>query len=188
MLKPAAPSWTGSYNKMVDTYVSESDRAAAVLGGSFVDVMLEDVLKAFMVRDRKVADLFSGDRPLATFSAKISIAYALGMLPSNMHGDLDKIRKIRNHFAHHPDATSFAGPPARDICNTLSIVDAGSGVSIASAMKMPAREQYLMTIAGLSIYFDRILTAFQTGQAARSTAPASLRLFEEDGAIVQSEG
>jgi hypothetical protein len=174
MLKPAAPGWTGSYNKMVDTYVGESDRAAAVLGGSFVDVMLEDVLKASMVDDPKVAELFKGYSPLATSSAKTNIAHAIGLLPQNMRGDLDKIRRIRNHFAHHPDATSFDVAPARDICSTLSIVDPGSGVSIKSAMRMPPREQYLMTIAGLSIYFDRILTAFQAGHAARSAVPASL--------------
>lgn len=160
----------GSYNRMVDTYRGESDRAAAILGSSFVEAMLEDLLKVYLVDDKAVSELFKGDRPLATFSAKINIAFAVGLLPPNVRTDLDKIRKIRNHFAHHPEETNFSASPARDFCGALSVVDASTGLAAASAHTMEPRQQFLLTIAGLSVYFDQLVTALRARRVARVVA------------------
>jgi len=45
-------------------------------------------------------DLFDPDRPLGTFSAKIALAYRLGLLEDHVEKALHLVRKVRNDFAH----------------------------------------------------------------------------------------
>jgi len=44
--------------------------------------------------------LFEPFRPLSTLSSKIVMAHALGIISSDTFKELEKIRKIRNAFAH----------------------------------------------------------------------------------------
>jgi hypothetical protein len=75
------------YNRMVDTYRNESDRAAAILATSFVDNTLRRLLLEYMVEHPKITALFEGDRPLATFSSRITLAFGLGMLRHDTYTD-----------------------------------------------------------------------------------------------------
>jgi hypothetical protein len=58
----------------------------------------------------------TGDAPLATFSAKIRLAYALSIFGSSTRDDLDTIREIRNAFAHS------TRPLASDPAQTLRVL------------------------------------------------------------------
>jgi DNA-binding MltR family transcriptional regulator len=95
-------------------YSDESDRAAALLIASFLESGLSDGLKRSLVEDDSVTRLFQAYGPLATLSGKIDIAFAVGLLTTEIKADLHLIRKIRNHFAHHPDLTDFTEAPVRD--------------------------------------------------------------------------
>ena len=69
------------YQKLVETYHNESDRAAALLAGSFVEHYLAEYLKTcYFVRDSNINDLFDGFGPLASLAQRISIAYVLGAI------------------------------------------------------------------------------------------------------------
>ena len=73
------------------------------------------------MEDEKVIDsLFSGYGPLSTFSAYIDIVYALGHIPKELHREFHLIRKIRNHFAHHPDVTDFNTEKVKNWCRDLA--------------------------------------------------------------------
>jgi len=85
-----------------DAFRGESDRACAVLAGAFLDSLLERLLRRAIVQNAP-SSIFDGQGPLATFSAKIDMAYSLGFLPNPEHRDLNIIRKIRNDFAHAVD-------------------------------------------------------------------------------------
>ena len=52
-------------------------------------------------------NLFQATGPLSSFSQCISCAYAFGFIRENQYIDLNYIRQIRNHFAHHPIKASF---------------------------------------------------------------------------------
>lgn len=112
------------YNRIVKLFHAESDRAAAVLAGSFLDSYLSKCLQFYLVDDPSVRDLFHGFGPLATFSARIGLAFAVGLLTDGMRSDLKYIKDVRNHFAHHPDETSFDVSPVRDLCGNLSLARA----------------------------------------------------------------
>ncbi|MGH8510875.1 MAG: hypothetical protein ACREU8_05700 [Gammaproteobacteria bacterium] len=61
--------------------------------------------------DPKVADdLFGAMGPLASFRQRIAVAYAFGFLSKEDYDNLNLVRRIRNHFAHHPLEASFDMP------------------------------------------------------------------------------
>jgi len=50
------------------------------------------------------------DGPLGTFSAKVDVAFALGLLSEKSRRDLHNLRKVGNEFAHNPDDIDFDIP------------------------------------------------------------------------------
>jgi hypothetical protein len=81
-----------------------SDRGAAIIAASGLELLLDRLLEASLV---------SGTFPskeLSTFSAKVWLCHALGLLSEDEARDLDLIRKIRNSFAHDIDASLDTGP------------------------------------------------------------------------------
>jgi len=60
--------------------LEESDRGAAVVGVAFLDELLGRLLKSRMLDGKTTEDLFEGSSPLATFSARINVAYCLGCI------------------------------------------------------------------------------------------------------------
>lgn len=98
----------------------ESDRGCALFAAAYLDTALEALLKASFVEDRKVeGDLFEGTAPLSSFSAKIKLAYFLGIISDQCRRDLDTIRKIRNDFAHDATIISFETQSIADRCYNL---------------------------------------------------------------------
>lgn len=103
-----------NYNSMVETFHSESDRGAAVLAGSYADNVLGKYL-AYKCKDKsKEEDLFGSNGPLSTFSQRILISQAFGLISGNAAVTLQHIRKIRNYFAHHPLEATFETSPVRE--------------------------------------------------------------------------
>jgi hypothetical protein len=89
---------------------SESERGMAVLVVAELDRVLEVVLKSYLAPGKARDDLFSGGTPpLGTFSAKINAARALHLIREAEHELLHLIRRIRNEFAHNPDAAFTDG-------------------------------------------------------------------------------
>jgi hypothetical protein len=132
------------WNEMVGSFHNESDRGAAILAGSFAENALGHYLR-FRMRDQEVADaLFSPMGPLSSFSQRIAIAYAFGLIPKQRYRDFELIRKIRNHFAHHPMDTTFATAEVQKLAAGLSMMDTASEQK-ESRPGYRARIAYLLT-------------------------------------------
>jgi hypothetical protein len=98
----------------------EGERAAVVLGAARLDVSLERLLKKLMHPHPGGSDnLFDTERPLSSFSAKIALAYRLGVIDRNFEHALQMVRKIRNAFAHSIDVASLSDPPHNGQLNEL---------------------------------------------------------------------
>ena len=97
--------------RLVANLVDEPDRVAAIVAASFLERAIEDTIVSRLKRQDKetLEKLFddSGDGPLATFDAKIRMAYALGVFGPTTKHDFDVIRRIRNTFAHSIIDVSF---------------------------------------------------------------------------------
>ena len=149
--------WFLRYNDMVGVYHGESDRSAAILASSVLESFLGDVMRDFLAPDDAVEALLSGYGPLATFSARIEFAYVLGLVTPDVRRDFNLIRKVRNHFAHHPAAVSFADAPIRDWCAALSMAQPMQKDDGTMHQEENPRHQFLFTIAMDMLRTHRIL-------------------------------
>jgi len=89
---------------------SRMTHAAVVIAAvSILDAQLERVLKRALrpMSKRMYARLFDSFRPLNTFSSKIIMAYAVGAITHDAFDELEKIRAIRNEFAHSSEILHF---------------------------------------------------------------------------------
>jgi DNA-binding MltR family transcriptional regulator len=103
-----------------DSLSEETDRGCALMAASYLEQELEQLLRARLVDDQKIVDeLFRPDGPLGTFSARIDMAYVLGLIGSKAQRDLHLIRRIRNDFGHDPFPLKFTDPSMRDRCLEL---------------------------------------------------------------------
>ncbi len=97
-----------------------SQRAVAVIAAADLDQELDTLLRAFFIDHTKLDELLSGAGPLATFSARIQIAFASGLISDRERHNLDLIRRIRNEFAHRRGfEISFDTPEIRSRCLEL---------------------------------------------------------------------
>lgn len=90
-------------------FSKESDRAGVIISVAMLDRVLETFLKAYLVPTDSAEDslLDGAYAPIATFSAKLDLAYRLGLISTKFCRDLHIIRKIRNDFAHNISSCSF---------------------------------------------------------------------------------
>ena len=98
------------------------DRAAALILAAILDNLLEMAIEVNLVAlsDQRRAALFrSSEAPLSTFSAKIAIAHALGVYGEDFRRQIDKMRTIRNAFAHAMLPISFDEPVVLEECRKL---------------------------------------------------------------------
>lgn len=113
-----------------DLLAERSARPLVIVGASKVDDLLFEVLRSFLLpkianaRDRD--ELLEGDRPLATFSARIKVCRRLGLIDETLYTTLDRLRDLRNLSAHSVafDATKS---PVRDRLAELRKCVAGRG-------------------------------------------------------------
>jgi DNA-binding MltR family transcriptional regulator len=103
----------------------EGERILVIGGSARIEVALERLLRKVMHRDSGAQDnLFDPDRPIGTLSAKINLAYRMGLIDSEMQSALHTLRKVRNDFAHAVTVVSLAesvhGNRIRAISNCVS--------------------------------------------------------------------
>jgi hypothetical protein len=119
-----------------------SDYAIALIGASLVERTLQASIEARFIRltEDEQRRLFSYEHrgPLADFSARIKIGYAMGAFGPNTRDDLEHIRHIRNLFAHAPSVMRFSIPEIAEACEfaiikKLRIAEGGSPEDARSA-------------------------------------------------------
>jgi len=111
------------FNQFLSEFQNESDRAAAVLAVSYLDIVLENLLrKNFVENFTGTNELFQGMGPLNSFSSKIMVTGAFGLISKDDASDLNKIRHIRNKFAHRTHGLSFSDQSIKDRCDSFVCV------------------------------------------------------------------
>jgi DNA-binding MltR family transcriptional regulator len=114
-----------SYRKIGDWQVElrkQNDRGMVIVGGAFIDYLLESTLRAFFVDDPKEADTLIGlEGSIGTFASRTRLAYCLGLIDRDTFDDINKFRKIRNDCAHHFESFSLSSRPVLDRCGAMKI-------------------------------------------------------------------
>lgn len=102
------PASDDDFNAFLSEFQQESDRAAAVLGAAYADDLLKTLLmRSFVNEGRTVRELMRPESAGGTFSSRISLAYAIGLISEDDAKDLHRLREIRNKFAHRLHGLSF---------------------------------------------------------------------------------
>lgn len=92
-------------------------------------VQIDDALETALLRkmtilEDEVDEVFVGDSgPLSTFSAKIKMAYALGIIGRDTRRDLVIVKNIRNAFAHARRPVRFTTEEITVACAQLMFLN-----------------------------------------------------------------
>jgi hypothetical protein len=97
---------------------AESDRGCALIAGSVAENALETIIRTRMTPLNKEREdqIFGIDGILGSFSSKIKIAFAFGFIDVDLRDQLDRMREIRNVFAHSKIAIDFKTPEIHRAC------------------------------------------------------------------------
>jgi hypothetical protein len=118
-MKPAEPE-VETLGFFLSEFNKETDRGAALVAASMLDERLKQILNAYFVEHKESERLLSGfNAPLGTFSARASIALALGLIQENEFTEISLIRKIRNEYGHDWQPKSFEKGRVADLCREL---------------------------------------------------------------------
>ena len=100
----------------------ESDRAAAIVGASLLENLLESIFRKAMIDHKEVKKNLEYGPP-GSFKAKIDLSFLFGLFPhAKIYQDLDRIREIRNKFAHGHKELSFADNSIKESIFRLNIL------------------------------------------------------------------
>jgi len=108
------------FSEFLKEFQGETDRGAALVGAALIDDRLGCLLSAHFL-DCKEADelLKGGNAPLGAFSARIKMAYCLGLITDFEYKECDYIRRVRNEFAHKVHGLTFKDIKVHDLCQNL---------------------------------------------------------------------
>ena len=103
------------------SYEHDNDREIVIIGCAYLESVVGDILKAYLVDDPKEAKaiLDSGVGALSSFVQKARMLYLLGLINKTIFADLKTVAKIRNIFAHNIDV-DFSDNNVTDLCKNLS--------------------------------------------------------------------
>jgi DNA-binding MltR family transcriptional regulator len=102
-----------------------SDRAAAIVGAVLLENKIENALKYHLMEHKVnsnksiLSDAFRISGPLGPFSAKIDLAFMIGMYSADAWSDINFIREIRNKFAHDLNILNFDADKIQSLCNNI---------------------------------------------------------------------
>ena len=86
----------------------ETDRGCALLAVSFLEQSIEKCLSKKLIGSKNHKKLlFDFNGALGNFSNKLSIAYSIGLIKKIEFEELQRIRQIRNLFAHSFEHLTF---------------------------------------------------------------------------------
>jgi hypothetical protein len=96
---------------------AESDRGCVLVVGSMVERVLEDYISTCLVPKVGTEDELmgrSGNKPISGFSAKINLAYRIGLIPEQERAIYHQLRELRNACAHNIDRQDFVANHFKD--------------------------------------------------------------------------
>lgn len=122
---------------------SLDDRSVALIYAAQIERSLEKIITHMLATKDELKELFGDSGPLGTFSAKTQIAYAMGIFGKRTKKELDRIRSVRNVFAHAVRPLSFETEQIKSTCENLNRNFPGSNP------KSP-RDKYIQSTTYLS--------------------------------------
>jgi DNA-binding MltR family transcriptional regulator len=153
----------------------ETDRGCALVAASYLENRLKAVLQAQMVKHKAAEEIFDSQQALSTFSAKIKVAYLLGIVSHEVYSDLNRIRDIRNAFAHNLEIDSFVHARVAEKCALLENVQQEW---LPSDEQSPARKKFSKCAMAIEGILESCLAQSQRPKADRQNELEMLNYWE----------
>lgn len=110
-------------NIYINNMKSESDRGAVLSIAAALEDRLKEIILLFLRDNKSASKLLDGfNAPIGTFSAKILMAHALGLITDKEFKEFETIRKIRNRFAHTWENLNFETNDIKAMLYTLPVL------------------------------------------------------------------
>jgi dUTPase len=110
-------------DELIADYSSESDRGAIILVATTIEDMLQDQitknLPVLLTDETARKKMFEHDGLISSFSKKIEMAYAMGIIDEDYRKKIDLVREIRNACAHSRFPISMEKKVLQDVCKAL---------------------------------------------------------------------
>ena len=137
------------FSEFLREFQQETDRGAALVGAALIDSRLERLLESHFT-DKQLAEelLRGGNAPLGSFSAKIKMAFSLGLITALEYKECETIRKIRNTFAHEVHGLSFSNPRLTELARNLCANTPGG-----KRFDGDPRQLFINSVIGVSLSF-----------------------------------
>tara|TARA_B100000929_G_C15469075_1_gene407231 strand:- start:351 stop:857 length:507 start_codon:yes stop_codon:yes gene_type:complete len=108
------------FSQFLGEFQGETDRGAALVGAALVDERLHRLLESHFVACKESKELLKGgNAPIGSLSARIKMAYCLGLITELEFKECELIRRVRNEFAHQVHGLTFADNKINDLCKNL---------------------------------------------------------------------
>ena len=103
---------------LIDLF-EESERSVIITGVAKIESLIDELLFNYLRGRKSFKDkLFDFNGPLGTLSSKIKIAYALKLIDKELYQTLEKLRDLRNDFAHKLEAKTLSTSNYKDKLNS----------------------------------------------------------------------
>ncbi len=131
---PPLPSGWHDINQFLDEAnrenASGTERGLVLVWAAMLDEMLCRLLERFLVQDKVTRGILRGgpSDPLTSFSSRTKMAFSLGLVAKDEMQVIDKIRSIRNDFAHKV-GVSLEDQSFRSKCEDIYIRTVGDAAT-----------------------------------------------------------
>lgn len=140
-------------------FQDESDRAAAILSVSLLDVQLEEILTAFGADESSMAEVLRPDQPVGSLGARRRICLALGLISPKEASELRILSKIRNEFAHKLHGLDFNADPISGWVESLEVPR-----RFFPHLKFNKRPRFMTSVAFMNLLLAGRLQAARTAK------------------------
>ncbi len=133
-------------------FMEHGDRALGIMIGVALEEASREVMQNYLVADKGSQTLLQRDAPLGSHSARVRLAYALGLIPKGLRDDLLVLRDIRNECAHER-ARFFSRRPLSTLINRLHLGEAvTANPEMVKALGGAARARLVMAAGTAWLY------------------------------------
>lgn len=154
-----------SFQKFINLLKEESDRGCVIVSAAMLDDILSQLLKRRLAPSLEKKDelLDDGSAAFSTFSARINLAYRVGLIRSNVRATLHLLRRIRNDFAHISDPTTFDSSSVKSRVHEIftlnkEIMNSFSESIVDNGFPKPGNSNFIEAFGTRSAY--EVLIAF----------------------------
>lgn len=124
--------------------IRESDRGAVIVGAAILDDAVTQLLRAVFdankISNKQIDKMFDLSGPLSSFGSKTLVAYGFGFISKTVFEDLNRIRGLRNEFAHSSVKVDFLSPDIVESVMSLHCVKEAKEGFKAQRYSVPAGE------------------------------------------------